>query len=128
VSFVPLQGAGPRGNDVVVAHGKARVISAPSADPDGTLSLDEETTLYAHYGLGYSTRRSESGLPEEPPSSDAEIVEVEVEVTEVEVQPARPRLRRRRVDEDFAEDFDMVRLSSKDVPIVVKQQKGTGPR
>ena len=65
VSFVPLAGSGPRGDDVAIAHRKGVVDVAPGADPDGTLTLDE--------------------------------------------------------------DFDMVRLPSKDVPIVVKQQKSDGP-
>jgi len=48
---------------------------------------------------------------------------VEVEEVDVHTVPAAPRMRRRRADEDF----DMVRLPSKDVPIVVKQQKRDGP-
>lgn len=51
-----------------------------------------------------------------------ETVHVEFEVDEADVRPPGPRLRRRRADEDF----DMVRLSSKDVPIVVKNQRSTG--
>jgi len=122
VSFVPLEGAGPRGDDVAVAYDKGRVTGAPSAEPDGALTLDEEADLYAHYGLEYSTRRSESGLPEGPAPTEPEYVEVEV--AEVVAEPAAPRLRRRRPEEDF----DMMRLSSKDVPIVVKQRKDSEAR
>ena len=101
-----------------------RVDGAPSADPDGTLTLDEEARLYAHYGLEYSTSRSESGLPEQPAVTEVDTAYVEVEEVDVHTVPAAPRMRRRRADEDF----DMVRLPSKDVPIVVKQQKSAGPR
>jgi len=48
---------------------------------------------------------------------------LEVEEVDVHTVSAAPRMRRRRADEDF----DMVRLPSKDVPIVVKQQKRDGP-
>ena len=115
VSFVPLAGAEARGEDVMVGYDNERVKSAPSAEPDGTLSLDEEARLYAHYELHYSTRRSGTGLPEQP-------VEEEV-VVERTVVTAAPRLRRRRPDEDF----DMEPLSANDLNIVVKRQSRTGP-
>jgi uncharacterized protein (TIGR02271 family) len=54
VSFVPLQGAAPSGERVRVAFVKAQIKDAPTMDPDGDLSLDEERRLYDHYGLGYT--------------------------------------------------------------------------
>lgn len=54
-SFVPLQGAGVRGNDVVVGYDKTKVKDAPSVDPDGSLSPEEENQLYDYYGLGSGT-------------------------------------------------------------------------
>jgi hypothetical protein len=118
LSFVPLAGAGTQDDGVAVAYDKDLVTSVPDADPDGTLTLDDEARLYAHYGLHYSTRRSGSGLPEQPV---VEVQTVEVQAVEAEDvdRPAGPRLRRRRTDEDF----DMIRLPSKDVPIVVKQRR-----
>jgi uncharacterized protein (TIGR02271 family) len=50
-SFVPLQGASPSGDDVVIAYDKDQVKDAPSIDPDGELSTEDEDRLYAHYGI-----------------------------------------------------------------------------
>jgi len=66
-SFVPLTGAAPADDDVRVAHGKGQVKDAPSVDPDGELSQQEEEQLYRHYGLQYSEIGSASGLPEGTP-------------------------------------------------------------
>ena len=41
-SFVPLAGASPKGEDVVVRVSKAQVKDAPGVDPDGELSEQEE--------------------------------------------------------------------------------------
>jgi uncharacterized protein (TIGR02271 family) len=51
VSFVPLAQAQRRGEDVVVPFGKDMVKDAPHAEPDGFLSLVEETQLFRHYGV-----------------------------------------------------------------------------
>jgi uncharacterized protein (TIGR02271 family) len=64
LSFVPIQGAEPRGEDVQVLFSKAQIKDAPRIDDsDGQLSQDEEARLYDHYGLDYSEHRSDSGLP-----------------------------------------------------------------
>jgi uncharacterized protein (TIGR02271 family) len=49
---------------VRVPYGKAQVKEAPSAEPDGQLSQQEEAALYGHYGIDYSESRSDSGLPQ----------------------------------------------------------------
>ena len=54
-SFVPLESADVRGNDVVVGFDKAKVKDAPRVDPDGSLSPEEENSLYEYYGLGSGT-------------------------------------------------------------------------
>jgi uncharacterized protein (TIGR02271 family) len=64
LSFVPIQGAEPRGEDVQVLFSKAQIKDAPRIDDsDGQLSQDEEARLYDHYGLSYSEHQSDSGLP-----------------------------------------------------------------
>jgi uncharacterized protein (TIGR02271 family) len=64
LSFVPIQGAEPRGEDVQVLFSKAQIKDAPRIDDsDGQLSQDEEARLYEHYGLNYSEHHSDSGLP-----------------------------------------------------------------
>jgi uncharacterized protein (TIGR02271 family) len=65
LSFVPLQGAEPSGEDVRVPFSKSQVKDAPKIDDaDRQLSQQEEARLYEHYGMSYSERRSDSGLPE----------------------------------------------------------------
>jgi uncharacterized protein (TIGR02271 family) len=51
-SFVPLADSNPQGGRVVVPYSKDQVKDAPSVDPDGELSADEEQQLYRHYGVG----------------------------------------------------------------------------
>jgi uncharacterized protein (TIGR02271 family) len=50
VSFVPIHGASPAGDDLQVSYEKDLVKDAPNVDPDGELSPDEERRLYQHYG------------------------------------------------------------------------------
>ena len=64
VSFAPITGATPAGDDVRSPFYKGQVKDAPNAEADGQLSQDEEARLYTHYGFDYSEQRSDSGLPE----------------------------------------------------------------
>jgi uncharacterized protein (TIGR02271 family) len=50
-SFVPLDGARVEGDDVVVTFDKDTIKSAPRVDADGSITPDEEQSLYRHYGL-----------------------------------------------------------------------------
>ena len=50
-TFVPLADARLVGDDVEVPYDEDLVKKAPSADPDVTLSHDEESRLYSHYGI-----------------------------------------------------------------------------
>ena len=52
--FVPLAGASPDGEDVRVNVTKEQVKDAPSVDPDGQLSEQEESRLFEHYGVPYT--------------------------------------------------------------------------
>jgi uncharacterized protein (TIGR02271 family) len=52
--FVPLAGASPDGEDVRVQVSKEQVKDAPSIDPDGELSEQEERRLFEHYGVPYT--------------------------------------------------------------------------
>jgi uncharacterized protein (TIGR02271 family) len=63
VSFVPLRGATPEGNDLMCRWTKQQVKDAPRADADGQLSQEEEAVLYQHYGLAHDERTSDPGLP-----------------------------------------------------------------
>jgi uncharacterized protein (TIGR02271 family) len=64
LSFIPIAEASATGGGVRVPYDKAQVKEAPSVEPDGELSQQEEASLYRHYGLDYSEARSDSGLPE----------------------------------------------------------------
>lgn len=55
-SFVPLEGARVEGDNIVVAFDKDTIKHAPRIDDDGSLSPDEEQTLFRHYGLGQGRR------------------------------------------------------------------------
>jgi sporulation protein YlmC with PRC-barrel domain len=63
-SFVPLSEVQDVEGELQVPWEKEHIEGAPKVDPDGELSQEEEATLYEHYGLDYSKRPSESGLPE----------------------------------------------------------------
>lgn len=52
-SFVPLTQAVREGDTIRVPHDKSQIKDAPSVEPDGELSQDEEIQLYRHYGLDY---------------------------------------------------------------------------
>jgi uncharacterized protein (TIGR02271 family) len=54
-SFVPLEKAEVRGDDLVVPYDKDLVKDAPGIDPDAELSPEEEDRLYTHYGVGGGT-------------------------------------------------------------------------
>jgi uncharacterized protein (TIGR02271 family) len=55
-SFVPLEGAQVRGDDLVVPYPKDLVKDAPRVDVDGHLEPTEEDRLYEHYQLGGGVR------------------------------------------------------------------------
>jgi len=59
-SFVPISRASRDGESVSVPFDKATVKDAPSVDPDGRLSEDEEQQLYRHYGMDYGAAGSGS--------------------------------------------------------------------
>jgi uncharacterized protein (TIGR02271 family) len=64
-SFVPAADATVDGEGVRVPFTKDQVKDAPNVDVDsGHLDQSEERRLYEHYGLTYSERSSDSGLPE----------------------------------------------------------------
>lgn len=108
-SFVPLKGAAPAGEDVRVAYEKDQVKDAPSVDPDGELSQQEEAELYRHYGIDFSESRSGSGLPEatspatgDAPGRDDAMTrsEEELRVGTAERERGRVRLKKYVVTED----------------------------
>jgi uncharacterized protein (TIGR02271 family) len=53
-NFVPLNDATMEGNEIRVPFTKDKVKDAPSVDPDGQLSQEEERELYDYYGRQYA--------------------------------------------------------------------------
>jgi len=56
--FVPLAGASPEGEQVRAQVTKEQVKGAPSIEPDGQLSEQEEAKLFEHYGIPYTEEGS----------------------------------------------------------------------
>src|SRR3712207_3098135 len=99
--LVPVEGASLREDGVYVPYPKDQVKDAPDIDGD-EIAQSTEQALYAHYGLGYSEQRSDTGLPEGSPTvprgtvEDAGVVrsEEELKVGKRETEAGRARLRK----------------------------------
>ncbi|MEO6957070.1 MAG: PRC and DUF2382 domain-containing protein [Antricoccus sp.] len=52
-SFIPLENAEMRGEDVVLPYAKEKVKDAPKMDADQHLDVEQERKLYEYYGLDY---------------------------------------------------------------------------
>ncbi len=61
--LVPVAGATGSDSGVTVPYPKDQVKDAPDLDSD-EIGQETEEALYAYYGLDYSERRSDTGLPE----------------------------------------------------------------
>ena len=61
--LVPVSGAERRPDGVHVPFSLEQIVSTPGIE-GARVSRDEERVLYSRYGLVYSERRSETGLPE----------------------------------------------------------------
>ena len=61
-SFVPLQDAELRGDDIVVGYDEDKVKDAPRVDDDGSISPEEEDELYAYYGLAATSNDTTSDV------------------------------------------------------------------
>jgi uncharacterized protein (TIGR02271 family) len=69
-SFVPLADFEPERGNVVVPYSKEQVKEAPTVDPDGELSPEEEQRLYSHYGMTYSPVNQKAAGGREPVGED----------------------------------------------------------
>jgi uncharacterized protein (TIGR02271 family) len=98
-SFVPLREAEPVRGKVVVPHSKDQVKNAPSIDPDGELSPQEEEQMYGHYGAEY-TPLADQGEPAAEdvggPTTDDAMTRSEEELRVGTAQRERGRVRLRK--------------------------------
>ena len=59
-TFVPLSEATVEGIDVLVPYSKDEVKNAPQIESDGSISAEEEVTLYRYYGFTYDDGSSDT--------------------------------------------------------------------
>jgi uncharacterized protein (TIGR02271 family) len=67
--LVPVEGARHEGDRFTVPYAKDFVKDSPDIESE-TIGQELEGRLYSYYGLGYSERRSATGLPEDAASLD----------------------------------------------------------
>ncbi|QCB95203.1 PRC and DUF2382 domain-containing protein [Cellulomonas shaoxiangyii] len=73
-SFVPLDRATVRGDEIVVPYDKAKIKDAPRVDDsDGHLSASEEAELYRYYGLDYGSDDDATGDVDTAGSRDDDV-------------------------------------------------------
>jgi uncharacterized protein (TIGR02271 family) len=119
--LVPVEGAERTGDGFTVPYSKEQVEDTPDIDSD-EISQETEQLLYAQYGLGYSERRSETGLPEGAPGTavgaerrgaadEAELVrtEEELKIGKRGVEAGRVRLRKWVETEPVETDVELRR-------------------
>ena len=80
LSFVPLTGASMARDHVRVAYMADQIKRAPSAEPDGMLTAQEESALFDHYGL--------QG-PIDPAANSPRLVRYQTDAVAAEVAQAR---------------------------------------
>ena len=132
--FVPIEGASTGEDGITVPYPKDQVKDSPDIDGD-EISQETEAELYSYYGLAYSERRSDSGLPEggrgraldqglargddDSPGDEAggtpSVVrsEEELQVGKRDVEAGRMRLRKWVETEDVNVDVDLKRETAK---------------
>ena len=119
-ALVPVEGADMRVDGFYVPYAKDQVKDSPDVDED-EISQETEQQLYAHYGLQYSERRSESGLSEgaagrgSRTAGEASVTrsEEELEVGKREVDTGQVRLRKWVETEPAQVDVDLKRETAR---------------
>jgi uncharacterized protein (TIGR02271 family) len=116
--LVPVKGAAPHDDGLMVAYSKDHVKDSPDIDAE-EISQQDEADLAGYYGLGYSERRSPTGLTEggrqpagtELAAEDESITraEEEIEVGKRPVEAGTARLRKWVETEPVALDVELQR-------------------
>ena len=126
--IVPVQGADLTGDGVTVPYTKDQVKATPDIDGD-EISQATEAELYSHYGLEYSERRSDTGLPEggygtgvadttrertgTVGEGDVVRAEEEIQVGKQETEAGRARLRKWVETEPVEMDVELKRETAR---------------
>jgi len=115
-TFVPVAEAEPARGKVAVPYSKDQVKDAPSIDPDGELSGEEESRLYAHYGIDYtagsgSASDAAEGYDTSGPTTDDAMTrsEEELKVGTAQRERGRARLRKYVVTEEVQQTVPVQR-------------------
>jgi uncharacterized protein (TIGR02271 family) len=119
-SFVPLAGASPSGEDVVVQVEAQQVKDAPTMAPDEELSEQQEAELFRHYGIDYTTEgsvtatddgRAAVGHDTSGPTTDDAMTrsEEELRVGTAKQERGRARLRKYVVTEEVQQTVPVQR-------------------
>lgn len=113
--LVPVQGAQVLDDALLVAYPKRQVSESPDLDSD-EISQEQEAELSSFYGLEYSNKQSETGLPEGgaqggrgPGDQAVTRSEEELEVGKRDVEAGRVRLRKWVETEPVALDVELHR-------------------
>ena len=114
--LVPVEGAALENDGLTVPYSKDHVKDGPDIDSD-TIEQDTERALYSHYGLSYSTERSDTGLPDGAPrgggtTADADSMtraEEELRVGKQSVETGTVRLRKWVETEPVETDVELRR-------------------
>jgi stress response protein YsnF len=130
--LVPVEGASQDEDGLAVRYSKSEVKDSPDIDSD-EISQETEEALYSYYGLGYSERRSESGLPEGTaghagPEDEASVTrsEEEVQVGKRETEAGQARLRKWVETEPVEVDVDLRRETARVTREQIDQPVGEG--
>lgn len=115
-SFVPLRDANPVRGAIVVPYSKDQVKDAPSVDPDGELSPEEENRLYSHYGVAFEGSSTDAqdrseGYDVSGPTTDDAMTrsEEELRVGTARRERGRARLRKYVVTEQVQQTVPVQR-------------------
>jgi uncharacterized protein (TIGR02271 family) len=122
---VPAATADAQADGIAVPYSKDQVKDAPDIDGD-SISQEAESALYAHYGLEYSDRRSDTGLPEGTGSARTKGKASGGEASgEASVTRSEEELRvgKREVEAGHLRLHKWVETEQVDVPVEIKREK-----
>ena len=121
--LVPVQGAQSAEDGLRVPYDKEQVKETPDIDAE-QISQETEAQLYRHYGLQYSERRSDTGLPEgsrAPTASAAsDIRDEQASVTRSEEELA---VGKRETEAGRLRVHKWTETEQVDVPVEVRREK-----
>ena len=120
--LVPVEGASFGEDEVTVPYAKDHVKDAPDIDSE-EISRETEQALYAHYGLGYSEERSDTGLPEGRRAATDDLAETMKDEAAVTRSEEELRVGKREEEKDRLRLHKWVETEQVDVPVDVRREK-----